>query len=254
MKVGYRKRKLIIELKCLFYIPDESTTLAVMIPIPKYDDYGIYFFGWCNEDSSLPHVSHRYNSKKKVSMLSQNGRNNEPLLIFPKMEFMDDGSKSQLSEDRTTGIVSSISLNNNVNNSMIPNEDIPISSGLLDIELDPEIIKQVREQKNIDYSYLDGNSNRWFDWIKSKINYGIDIFWTLLIGFGIVGGIWVIYQMLLNPSFIQQLIRYLTKVGKSSCYQECKGQNEVIGNEKEEVIEDNGISMVDINEKEYREL
>jgi len=124
-------------MQCRFYIPDDSTTLAVMIPIPKYDDYGIYFFGWCNKNSSLPHVK-RYNNKNKILLLSGNGANRDPLLIFPKMEFTDDGSKTQLQEDRFTGIVSEID-SDKPKIDLFPKGSIilntqPISNGLLDFE------------------------------------------------------------------------------------------------------------------------
>ena len=46
MKIGLDKKFITLDMKCLYYIPEESTTFSIVISIPGFDDYSIYFYGW----------------------------------------------------------------------------------------------------------------------------------------------------------------------------------------------------------------
>jgi len=58
---------------------------------------------------------------------------NKPLLVFPKIEFVKDGSVMQYSEDRATGIVSAVT------------HSASGGMGMLDYELDPDVLSELKK-------------------------------------------------------------------------------------------------------------
>jgi len=104
------------------------------------------------------------------------------------------------------------------------------------------------------------NDKGWYRWVMTKFIFLWEISKTFFICFGIVGGLWLIYQMLINPSYAQQMMKHLGKIGMfrragGPKYAEgCSNEQEAIGIEKEEVIGDYGTNLVDLNESTYREL
>ena len=64
---------------------------------------------------------------------------NKPLLVFPKIQFVKDGSIMQLSEDRSTGIVNAVTTH--------ASADASASSGMgmLDYELDPDVLSELKK-------------------------------------------------------------------------------------------------------------
>ena len=133
--IGSNKRQIILDMKCNYYIPAESTTLAVMIQIPKYDDYGVYFFGWCNKDKSKPHVR-KYNNPVNQTAINADRDKAEALLIFPTMIFGHEKEAQTTLVMTSTGGVSKTPTKPQIKTGVTENGGMPaiIHSGMLDIE------------------------------------------------------------------------------------------------------------------------
>ena len=96
LRISNTKRYISLEFKCKYYVPQVTTTVGIMIKIPGYDDYAVYFFGLCDIDSSLPHAP-RYDNPinaKNVDLLDK-----KPLIVEPKFiyEKTQDNDTEQLS-------------------------------------------------------------------------------------------------------------------------------------------------------------
>lgn len=133
--IGSNKRQIILDMSCNYYIPEESTTLAVMIQIPKYDDYGVYFFGWCNKDKSKPHVT-KYNNPVNQTAINADRDKAETLLIFPKMIFGNEKEAKNILAITPSGGVSVTSTKPQIKTGVTESGGMPaiIHSGMLDIE------------------------------------------------------------------------------------------------------------------------
>lgn len=254
LSIGVKKRQIILDMTCNYYVPEESTTLAIMIPIPKYDDYGVYFFGWCNSDKSKPHVK-KYNNPVNQAAMDANRDKEEKLLIFPKMIFGNDKSTTpQMSNSESSDISGYVApVKPVINTGVKEGSGMPaiIHSGMLDIEFDvpaPPIIRKSDVSQS--------SANGYF----SNIPF-LGTFWalfkTLFICTALVAVVYGIWTGITNPKKLKSIIKGLkAKAWPEEKYSNIANQDYTDGDCGDELEEDSaGGGMFEVpDNKNYRDV
>ena len=184
-----------------------------------------------------PHVA-KYNNPMKAFVRD----NNQPLLVFPKMEFKDQGIITQLSEDRFTGIVSS--------------ESQQKGAGMLDFEQDPLVLSEIKKSAgsiSMSNSYYK-NKSAFFKLFMSNFSLMKTLFLLILL---LIGAL-IAYYYYAGAQGYNYLARMYKSVFKmnpshSKCDQDIE---DVIEKECEtdvSTVGDHSMQILDSEKKNYRD-